>query len=330
MPIQHHHDAAGVVLVVIDHDRGSVTTASLELLTAARALGRVHALWIGGGLNHGEGVLAEHGATTVHQVALDPAVPLFAPALAHVVLDVAAGVGATTLLLAASTQNAEVAALLALGLDAGLVIDACSVRRGPDGTIMAAQHAFAGTWTLQGEVLREHAVVTVKPHTIAAEALETAVDLEVRQHASTLWPVPGELRLLERTQRPEVEGPPLAHARVVVAGGRGTNGDFAPLRELAVALGGAVGATRVATDEGWIGVEAQIGQTGVTVAPALYIGAGVSGAVHHRGGMQSAGTIVAVNSDPDAPIFEVADFGVIGDLFTVLPQLTGEVLRRRA
>ena len=112
-----------------------------------------------------------------------------------------------------------------------------------------------------------------------------------------------------------------------MAGGRGTEGDFSVVEELADVLGGAVGATRVATDEGWIGHDAQIGQTGVTIAPRLYVGVGVSGAVHHRGGMQASGTIVAINSDPDAPIFEIADFGVVGDLFTVVPQAAAEIRR---
>ena len=109
----------------------------------------------------------------------------------------------------------------------------------------------------------------------------------------------------------------------------GTEGDFGPLEDLADELGAAIGATRVATDEGWIAREAQVGQTGVTVSPRLYIGAGVSGAVHHRGGMQAAGTIVAVNNDPDAPIFEIADYGIVGDLFAVLPQATAELRRLR-
>ncbi|GAB3217982.1 hypothetical protein GCM10027586_10990 [Kineococcus gypseus] len=123
--------------------------------------------------------------------------------------------------------------------------------------------------------------------------------------------------------------PALAEAEVVVVGGRGTDGDFAPVEELADVLGGAVGATRVATDEGWIGHEAQVGQTGVTISPRLYVGAGVSGAVHHRGGMDASVTVVAVNEDPDAPIFEFADYGVVGDLTEVLPALSAEIRRRR-
>jgi electron transfer flavoprotein alpha subunit len=137
------------------------------------------------------------------------------------------------------------------------------------------------------------------------------------------------VEVVERTPVAPSDRPDLASADTVVVGGRGTEGDFGPLEELADVLGAAVGATRVATDEGWIGHEAQIGQTGVTVSPRLYIGAGVSGAVHHRGGMQASGTIVAINPDPEAPIFEIADYGIVGDLFTVVPALTAELRRLR-
>ncbi|MGO1316968.1 MAG: electron transfer flavoprotein subunit alpha/FixB family protein, partial [Cellulomonadaceae bacterium] len=116
------------------------------------------------------------------------------------------------------------------------------------------------------------------------------------------------------------ERPPLASAAVVVAGGRGTNGDFGPVTGLADALGAAVGTTRDCVDEGWMPHEAQIGQTGVTIAPRLYVGAGISGAPHHRGGMQASEVIVAVNSDPECPLFDISDFAVVGDLATVLPQ----------
>ncbi len=126
------------------------------------------------------------------------------------------------------------------------------------------------------------------------------------------------------------EGVPLSEAAVVVSGGRGTNGDYTLVRELADVLGGAVGASRDATDEGWISHEHMVGQTGTTVTPALYVACGISGAVHHRGGMQASGTIVAVNMDPDAPIFEISDFGVVGNLEDVLPQAIEALKAHRA
>jgi len=128
---------------------------------------------------------------------------------------------------------------------------------------------------------------------------------------------------------PAPDGVPLAEAPVVVSGGRGTNGDYTLVRELAELLGGAVGASRDATDEGWISHEHMVGQTGTTVTPALYVACGISGAVHHRGGMQASGTIVAVNIDPDAPIFEIADFGVVGDLGDVIPQAIARIKETR-
>src|SRR5690606_19075488 len=183
-------------------------------------------------------------------------------------------------------------------------------------------------WTLRARSRRTRAVVTVKPNSVPAEPAPEAGSGEVRTRPAPTVQDRG-LRVVERTERPRSDRPPLGEAHVVVVGGRGTEGDFSQVEELADVLGGAVGATRVATDEGWIGHEAQIGQTGVTISPRLYIGAGVSGAVHHRGGMQSSGTIVAINSDPDAPIFEIADYGVVGDLRTVLPQLTEHLRQLR-
>jgi electron transfer flavoprotein alpha subunit len=206
-------------------------------------------------------------------------------------------------------------------------VDASVVGRGGDGAIVTTQQAFAATWTLRGRVTTPRAVVALKPNSAPARAVGAPTVPAVRMHDPVV-PDP-RVRVVERTPRPSSGRPDLGEAQVVVVGGRGTDGDFSAIEDLADALGGAVGATRVATDEGWIGHEAQIGQTGVTISPRLYIGAGVSGAVHHRGGMVASGTVVAVDTDPDAPIFEFADFGVVGDLFTVLPQAAAEVRRRK-
>ena len=132
--------------------------------------------------------------------------------------------------------------------------------------------------------------------------------------------LPRGLELVRREVHPVDAGrPALAEASIVVAGGRGTEGDFSGVEELADALGAALGTTRDCVDEGWQPHDAQIGQTGVTIAPRVYIGAGISGAPHHHGGMQASGTIVAVNSDADAPLVQIADFAVIGDLADILP-----------
>lgn len=171
------------------------------------------------------------------------------------------------------------------------------------------------------------AYVTVLPGASAAATSEGAGPVE-------LYPLPIEApaaaaRLLARTPISAGGRPDLETADVVVAGGRGTEGDFTAVEQLADALGAAIGASRVAADEGWIGHESQVGQTGRSVAPDLYVAAGISGAVQHVVGLRQAGTIVAVNTDEDAPIFEIADFGIVGKLQDVLPQAVEEIIRRR-
>ena len=316
------------VLVLVDHADGLPRGTALELLTAARDLGEVHAVWIGDAADDAAGRLGEFGAAVVHVVPVAEPAASLPPAVAAAVVGVMGAVGAGALLLASTFENKEVAARVALAVGAGLVVDASAVGRGEDGAIVTTQQAFAATWTLRGQVIAARAVVALKPHAMPARALESPRAPTVRTHDAVA--ADPRVRLVERTPRPSSGRPDLGDAQIVVVGGRGTGGDFSPVEDLADALGGAVGATRVATDEGWIGHEAQVGQTGVTISPRLYIGAGVSGAVHHRGGMVASGTVVAVDTDPDAPIFEFADFGVVGDLFTVLPQAAEEVRRLRA
>ncbi|HEY5518752.1 MAG TPA: electron transfer flavoprotein subunit alpha/FixB family protein, partial [Cellulomonas sp.] len=248
------------------------------------------------------------------------------PVAAEAMTAVAVEQAASLVLLTSTFENKEIAARVGAATGAGVVVDAGGVAV-TGGRVVADKTVFAGTWNTRCAITTALAVVALKPNSVQAEPADipttpevVVVDVVVSDRALAVT-------LVERTERPASGRPELGGAQVVVAGGRGTEGDFSPLEELADLLGGAVGATRVATDEGWIGHDAQIGQTGVTIAPRLYVGAGVSGAVHHRGGMQAAGTIVAVNSDPEAPIFEIADFGVVGDLFTVLPQAAAELRR---
>ena len=196
-----------------------------------------------------------------------------------------------------------------------------------DARVVATKTVLAGTWTTRCAVRTSLAVVAVKANSTQPEPAAVPTVPIVETRTVTVDAGAPLAVVVEHTERAGSDRPALGEAQVVIVGGRGTNGDFTPLEELADLLGAAVGATRVATDEGWIDRDAQIGQTGVTVAPKLYVGAGVSGAVHHRGGMQASGTIVAVNSDPEAPIFEIADLGIVGDLFSVLPQASAELRR---
>lgn len=318
------------VLVLLDHDLdGSLRTPVRELLTLARDLAdgaQVHGLWTGAaGPDQALAALAAQGVTTVHRVAAGIETHL-SSLLADALQAALERSGAHVLLLVSSFENKEAAARLAVRTGAGVVTDVDGAAL-EGGQVVAHKTVLAGTWTTRCAVTAPTAVLTVKANSVVAQdatapTTPQVVDLEVAPGAGA-----DRVRLVERTERAASGRPDLGSAHVVVVGGRGTEGDFTPVEELADVLGGAVGATRVATDEGWIGHDAQIGQTGVTVSPRLYVGAGVSGAVHHRGGMQASGTIVAVNSDPDAPIFEIADFGIVGDLFTVLPQAAAEIRR---
>jgi electron transfer flavoprotein alpha subunit len=324
------------VLVLLDHaDTGALRGNVLELATAARDLaggGEVHGLWVGDEpLDPALPVLGRHGVSVVHAVTTGDADPRLTPVLAEVLADVVRDTGARVVLTLSTFENKEAAARLAVATGAGVVTDAAAVERDAEGRVVAAKTVLAGTWTTRCAIRTDLAVVTLKAGAVVSRHVEEEAPLvpEVRSREVVASERATRVRVVERVTQEPSDRPDLASADVVVVGGRGTEGDFAPLEALADEIGAAVGATRVATDEGWVGHEAQIGQTGVTVSPRLYIGAGVSGAVHHRGGMQASGTIVAINDDPEAPIFEIADYGIVGDLFAVLPQLTDEIRRLR-
>ncbi|WP_029290166.1 electron transfer flavoprotein subunit alpha/FixB family protein [Cellulomonas sp. HZM] len=324
-------------LVLLDHAAdGTLRTPVRELVTLARSLGgSVQGVWAlgapdGTGAPDGpsDATLAELGAlglSRVHRVRADADLHLSA-ALAEVLAALLDSTGAGLLLATSTFENKEVAARLAVATGAGVVTDADALAV-EDGRLVAGKTVFAGTWTTRCAVTAPLAVVTVKANSVVVQTADDGGTPDVVDHDVAVSAAARRVTLVERTERPASGRPDLGSAHVVVAGGRGTEGDFSLVEELADVLGGAVGATRVATDEGWIGHDAQIGQTGVTISPRLYIGAGISGAVHHRGGMQASGTIVAINSDPDAPIFEIADFGIVGDLTTVLPQASAELRR---
>jgi len=325
-------------LVLLDHHDGAIRPPVLELLTAVRALGvSVQGVWFGAGLESARPALQEAGVERIYQIALAATgAPIdahlasvatdahLASVAADVLADLASEQHASILLLASTFQNKEVAARVGVRTGAGVVVDAGGISV-DGGRVVADKTVLAGTWDTRCAITTPLAVVALKANSVPALPAEVPTFAEV---VPVTPPLRGQtpVVLVERAERPSAR-PALSEAQVVVAGGRGTMGDFDALEDLADLLGGAVGATRVATDEGWISHDAQIGQTGTTIAPRLYIGAGISGAVHHRGGMQASGTIVAVNSDPESPIFEIADYGIVGDLSVVLPQLTAEIRR---
>ncbi|WP_125776738.1 electron transfer flavoprotein subunit alpha/FixB family protein [Antribacter gilvus] len=313
------------VLVLLD-PATEVRTSVLELLTIARSLGRAEAVTLEAPTVEVLAQLGAYGIETVHQAELPAAVrgdERHLPAVVAAALAAAVRrTDADVVLVPTSFAAKEAAALAAHALGAGLVIDAAGVHD-EDGRIVGTKRVFAGSWDTACAVTTDVAVLTVRSNAVVPQPVETAVSTEVEGFTAEVPELP--VTLVSRTVKPRTSGrPSLEEAAVVVAGGRGTHGDFGPVEDLADALGAAVGASRDAVFEGWF--DTYIGQTGVTVAPRVYIGAGISGAPHHRGGMQAAQVIVAVNSDPEAPIFEISDFAVVGDLADVLPQ-AAEVIR---
>ena len=275
--------------------------------------------------------LGEYGAKTSYVVegeGLDEfLVAPKAEALAAVV-DQASGSGQlAAILLPSSAENKEIAARLSVKIDSGLITDAVDVQAGEGGPV-TTQAAFAANFSVTATVTKGVPVITVKPNSADPQAVDGGTP-EVVTVAVTVSDAARGARVVERKPKEKTGRPDLSEAGIVVSGGRGTNGDFAPVEAFADTMGAAVGASRAAVDAGWYPHASQVGQTGEQVSPQLYVAAGISGAIQHRAGMQTSKTIVAINKDPEAPIFELVDFGVVGDLFTVLPQATDEVLKRK-
>jgi len=312
------------VLVVTELTEGKIGKPALELLTLARRLGEPVVVLLREGADMAAETLGQYGASRVVSV-VDPALNdyLVAPK-AEAVAQVAAAVSPAAILISSTPEGKEIAGRLAVKLGSGLITDATDVRQ--DGSTL--QSVFAGNWMVQASVTSGVPVITVKPNAVAPEPASAAGTVE--QAAVTISDRARSARIVKSEPKQATGRPELTEAAIVVAGGRGMGGDFGPVEALADALGAAVGASRAAVDSGWYPHAYQIGQTGKTVSPQLYIAAGISGAIQHRAGMQTSKAIVAVNKDPEAPIFALADLGIVGDLRTVLPAVTAEIARRKA
>ena len=315
------------VLVLVDHVEGSVRKTTLELLAIARRLGEPAAVFLGRGWDAAASTLAEHGAAAAYVVdAGEVDQYLVVPKVEALQAVLAAAGDVAAVLVPSSSEGKEVAGRLAVRLDSGVITDAVDVQPGEAGPV-ATQAAFAGGYSVQSHVTKGVPVITVKPNSAAPEAAPTQT--QVQNVPLTVSDAAKAARIVERKSKAKSGRPDLSEAAIVVSGGRGTNGDFGPVETFADALGAAVGASRAAVDAGWYPHSNQVGQTGKQVSPQLYVAAGISGAIQHRAGMQTSKTIVAVNKDPEAPIFELADFGVVGDLFSILPQAADEVAKRK-
>ncbi len=311
------------VLVLVDHANGTVRKTTAELLTIARRLGEPSAVFVGEGFDAAKEALARYGAQKVYRVeSTDVTDHLVAPQ-AEVLAQLVASASPAAVLIPSNSAGKEIAARLAIKTESGLITDAVDVQAAEGGGVTTTQSVFAGSYSVTSTITKGTPIVTVKPNSAAPEeaagaAADEVVSVEVSEAAKGAKIT--ESKPKEATGRPE-----LTEAAIVVSGGRGTGGDFTTVEDFADSLGAAVGASRAAVDAGWYPHTSQVGQTGKQVSPQLYIACGISGAIQHRAGMQTSKTIVAINKDEEAPIFELVDFGVVGDLFTVLPQATDAV-----
>ena len=307
------------VLILVDAVDGKVTKATAELATFGKRLGDVVAVVVGQDVSAQLSDLPVSSIVVVEGTSPDKnGVPALVDALAAVV----DSKKPQAVLISSSARGKEVAGRLAVRTNSGLITDAIDI----DSEGIATQSVFGGSTTVHSIVTHGTSIVTLRSNSVEAEAGTAGAVEKISATASAATGL-ATVTALE----PVVKGgrPELTEAKIVVSGGRGTNGDFAPVEAFADSLGAAVGASRAATDAGWYPHSHQVGQTGKTVSPSLYVACGISGAIQHRAGMQTSKMIVAINKDPEAPIFELADYGVVGDLFAVLPQATAAVTAKK-
>jgi electron transfer flavoprotein alpha subunit len=313
------------VLVLVDHIDGTPKKVTLELLALAKTLGSPSAVALGAGASKTVDTLKQYGADKVYVDESADHDDYLVGTRAALLAQLVGSAGPTAVLVSATSDGKEIAARLAVKTGGGLLTDAVGVST----ELVAEQPIFGGSVVVSSKVASGTPIIAVRANSTApvegagAGAVENvSVEASEADKAS---------RVTERVVEAKGGRPDLGEASIVVSGGRGVGSpeNFAIIEALADSLGAAVGASRAATDAGWYPHQNQVGQTGRTVSPQLYIAAGISGAIQHRAGMQTSKTIVAINKDPEAPIFELADFGLVGDLNTVVPALTEEIIKRK-
>jgi len=312
------------VLVLVDHVDGKVTKPTLELLTIARRLGEPSAVVIG---SVDTSSLKQYGAAKIYTVDdADIKGYLVAPK-AEVLAQLVEKTSPAAVLLPSGGEGKEIAGRLAVKTGSGLITDATAV----DGELTATQPIFGGAIVVTSKIRTGTPIIAVRPNAVSPEPAPAPGAADIVPTTADISDAAKAAKITGRVVQEAGERPELTEASIVVSGGRGVgNADnFALIESLADSIGAAVGASRAATDAGWYPHQFQVGQTGKTVSPQLYVAVGISGAIQHRAGMQTSKTIMVINKDPEAPIFELADYGVVGDLFQVVPQLV-EAIKERA
>ena len=313
------------ILVLVDHVDSEVKKVTFELLTLARKHGEAAAVWIGPGYEGAKDKLAEYGAAKVYVAADEELTSYVVAPKAELLAQLVADNAPAAVLVPATGEGKEIAGRLAVRTGSGVLTDVVGLADG-----FVGEHSiFGGAVVSHAKVTKGTPIVAVRPNSTAPEASPSTPAEE--QVSVTLSDAAKGAKVVEKVVQEKGERPELTEAAIVVSGGRGVGGadNFKIIEDLADSLGAAVGASRAATDAGWYPHTFQVGQTGKTVSPQLYIAVGISGAIQHRAGMQTSKTIVAINKDSEAPIFELVDYGVVGDLFQVAPQLTEEITKRK-
>ncbi|HEX3964471.1 MAG TPA: electron transfer flavoprotein subunit alpha/FixB family protein, partial [Trebonia sp.] len=288
------------VLVLAEHSGGDVKKVTSELLTLARQFGEPAAVWAGAGSAEGQARLAEYGAVKVYVADGADFSDYVTGPEADVLAALVQQNSPVAVLMASTGQNKEIAGRLAVKTNSGMLCDAVGLVAGDGGKIVAEQSVFGGATVVHSAVRAGTPIITVRPNSVAAEPAPAAAELQAVD--VTVSEAAKGATVTGRVVQETGERPELAEAAIVVSGGRGVGsaGGFEIIEKLADSLGAAVGASRAVTDAGWYPHKFQVGQTGTTVSPQLYLAIGISGAIQHRAGMQTSKTIIAVNKDPEA------------------------------
>ena len=313
------------VLVLAEQAGGEVKKVTFELLTLARRFGEPAVLWAGPGAEAARDRLAEFGAVKVYVAGSEDFTGHVVAPVAEALASLVGSESPAAVLLPGTGEGKEIAGRLAVKTNSGVITDAVDV----DESLTAEQSIFGGSIIVKSKVTSGTPIIAVRPNSISPQPQSGPAELVPLQ--AGVSDAAKTVRITETVAAERGERPELTEAQIVVSGGRGTGSaeGFKIVEELADTLGAAVGASRAVTDAGWYPHQFQVGQTGKTVAPQLYLAVGISGAIQHRAGMQTSKTIMVINKDAEAPLFELADFGVVGDLFKVVPQLVEEIGKRR-